>query len=203
MSEFSQERYSEHARENTVISWSQDRYIKAWNFACNAHQGQLLPGSNLAYVNHLGLVAMEAMAAIIHQERIASPDLLVGCALLHDTIEDTDVSYDELLRTFGPEIALGVAALSKNSEIGSKRAQMEESLKRIQQQPQEVWMVKLADRITNLQPPPAHWHEKKMHAYRDEAILIAQTLGEASPYLCNRLWEKIDLYKFFMNETTS
>jgi len=42
-----------------------------------------------------------------------------------------------------------------------------------------------------------------MHAYRDEAILIAQTLGGASPYLCNRLWEKIDLYKFFMNETTS
>nr|WP_320011189.1 HD domain-containing protein [uncultured Desulfobulbus sp.] len=202
MRESLEERYPVPAGGNSLV-WSQDRYIKAWNFACNAHQGQLLPGSNLAYVNHLGLVAMEVMAAIAQQERIASPDLLVGCALLHDTIEDTSVSYDELLREFGVEIAQGVAALSKNPEVGEKRAQMEESLQRIQQQPPEVWMVKLADRITNLQPPPAHWQLKQMQSYREEAILIARTLGAANPYLCNRLWEKIDLYKFFMNETRS
>ena len=202
MSEFVEERHPEPAGGNRLV-WSQDRYIKAWNFACTAHQGQLLPGSNLAYVNHLGLVAMEVMAAIAQQERIASPDLLVGCALLHDTIEDTSVSYDELLREFGVEIAQGVAALSKNPKVGDKKAQMEESLQRIQQQPQEVWMVKLADRITNLQPPPTHWQLKKIQAYREEAILIARTLGAASTYLSNRLWEKIDLYKFFMDETRS
>lgn len=42
-----------------------------------------------------------------------------------------------------------------------KKLQMQDSLRRIKSQPREVWMVKMADRITNLQPPPGHWSEEK------------------------------------------
>ena len=38
-----------------MTCWSQELYIQAWNFACAAHQGQLVPGTALAYVNHVGL----------------------------------------------------------------------------------------------------------------------------------------------------
>ncbi|MDD2468697.1 MAG: HD domain-containing protein [Desulfobulbus sp.] len=174
--------------------WNQEQYIKAWNFACAAHQGQLVPGAKLAYVNHVGLVAMEVMAAIAAGEQVANPDVLVGCALLHDTIEDTPVTFEGIALEFGAEIASGVLALSKNKELPGKEAQMRDSLARIQQQPSEVWMVKLADRITNLQPPPGDWDMEKIRQYRDEAVLIVETLGKASPYLAQRLHSKIDQY---------
>jgi len=46
--------------------WSQDNYIKAWNYASNAHNGQFVPGGNLPYINHVGLVAMETMTAVAY-----------------------------------------------------------------------------------------------------------------------------------------
>jgi (p)ppGpp synthase/HD superfamily hydrolase len=174
--------------------WNQDLFIKAWNFACEAHQGQLVPGTDLAYVNHVGLVAMETMAAITHGEAVHSPDLLVLCALLHDTIEDTSVTHDDLNREFGKDVADGVLALSKNKQLLTKDEQMQDSLNRIKQQPHEIWMVKLADRITNLQPPPAYWNDEKIRNYRKEAMLIRDELGTASEYLAMRLTTKIGRY---------
>ena len=55
-------------------------------------------------------------------------------------------------------------------------------------------MVKLADRITNLQPPPSYWTKDKIEKYRAEAIEILDALGEASGFLFSRLREKIDGY---------
>lgn len=69
---------------------NQDKYIKAWNFASLVHNGQLVPGTETPYINHIGLVAMEALSAISETDDIKSPDLLALCALLHDTIEDSN-----------------------------------------------------------------------------------------------------------------
>lgn len=82
-------------------------------------------------------------------------------ALLHDTIEDTAVTYEEITEAFGEEIAKGVVALTKNTTLGDKSAQMEDSLQRIHAQPHWVWCVKLADRITNLTGVPSHWSVTK------------------------------------------
>jgi len=180
-----------------MTCWNQELYIRAWNFACAAHQGQLVPGTRLAYVNHVGLVAMEAMAAIAAGEAVANPDLLVACALLHDTLEDTTTTFADLEQSFGVEIASGVLALTKDKNLPGKEAQMDESLARIQEQPREVWMVKLADRITNLQPPPAYWDGAKIERYRAEAVHIVETLAGASPYLSERLLQKIDQYAMY------
>jgi len=48
---------------------------------------------------------------------------------------------------------VGVSALSKDEAV-PKEKELEDSLHRIREQPAEILMVKLADRITNLQPPP-------------------------------------------------
>lgn len=175
--------------------WNQEKTIKAWNFASIAHNGQCVPGTEIPYINHIGLVAMEAMAAIAHGNDIASPDLLVSCALLHDTIEDTDISVDELEQEFGADVASGVLALSKDASLPTKAEQMTDSLRRIKSEPKEVWMVKLADRITNLQPPPKHWDKAKIANYRSEAATILATLGEANQYLADRLSNKINNYQ--------
>lgn len=182
--------------------WDQNLYQRAWNFSSRIHQGQTLPASDIPYINHLGLVAMEAMATVAHsantESAIAQPNILVLCALLHDAIEDTPTTYDEVLAEFGAEIANGVLALTKDKTRGDKTAQMQDSLQRIKQQPQEVWMVKMCDRITNLQPPPAHWDKAKIAAYQQEAQLILDALGEASEFLAARLAHKIDQYNDYL-----
>ncbi|ACA98726.1 MULTISPECIES: HD domain-containing protein [Cyanophyceae] len=177
--------------------WDQDKYQKAWNFASNAHNGQKLPGSDIPYINHLGLVAMEATATVAH-ERIDNPNILVLCALLHDVIEDTSTTFEDVKRDFGIEIADGVLALTKNTELPSKFEQMKDSINRIQLQPKEVWMVKLCDRITNLQPPPMHWDKVKIATYQSEAQFILEQLGEASPFLAQRLIVKISDYDQYL-----
>lgn len=140
--------------------WSQEKYTKAWFFAAKAHKHQKYPATDLPYIVHIGNVAMEVAHAII-QEPVTKPDLAIICALLHDTIEDTEVTYEDILQYFGTEVANGVLALSKDSSAGNKKEQMLDSLERIKKQPKEVWLVKLADRISNLGAPPAYWKKKK------------------------------------------
>jgi (p)ppGpp synthase/HD superfamily hydrolase len=55
-------------------------------------------------------------------------------------------------------------------------------------------MVKLADRITNLEEPPGYWSREKRVAYRDEARVIHQALGEAHAGLADRLQRRIEEY---------
>ena len=177
--------------------WNQDKYLEAWNFASYIHNGQKLPGSDIPYINHLGLVAMEATATVAHTN-IKNPNILVLCALLHDAIEDTPANYDDIKNNFGIEIADGVLALTKNTELPSKSEQMKDSIDRIKNQPKEVWMVKLCDRITNLQPPPKHWDNDKIAKYQNEARFILEQLGESSQFLADRLNKKIANYDQYL-----
>lgn len=178
-------------------SWSQEAYIKAYKFAAHAHLGQKWPGSDLPYLTHLSMVAMETMTAL-STEKGREGDLAMQCSLLHDTIEDTAVSYQDVEREFGKAVADGVLALSKNENL-EKKLQMPESLQRILKQPQEIWMVKMADRITNLQEPPSHWNSQKVAKYRQEATCIYEMLKEASPFLARRLQEKIEHYQLYID----
>ena len=184
-------------KDKFMKSWDQEKYLKAWNYASAIHNGQTLPGSDVPYINHLGLVAMEASAAIANSE-IKHPDILVLCALLHDSIEDTSATYEDIKKSFGIEIAEGVLSLTKNTELPSKILQMEDSISRIKKQAKEVWMVKLCDRITNLQPPPKHWDKEKIAKYQNEARFILEQLGEASPLLADRLKIKIVEYDQYL-----
>ena len=172
--------------------WSQDLYQKAIRFAGDVHGNQEIPGTNLPYIVHLSNVCMEVMAAVCSGET-RNPDLAVICALLHDTIEDAGVTADEIEQLFGKDVADGVLSLSKDSGI-SKELRMEECIERIKLQPEEVWMVKLADRVTNLQPPPSHWTDEKILSYRKEAEYILEQLGSASTLPRERLEQKIKNY---------
>ncbi len=176
--------------------WSQDRYTKAYRFAAQAHHGQLVPGTDLPYIMHLSFVSMEVIACL-EREKDRDGDLAVQCALLHDVIEDTPVTYQDVEREFGPSVAQGVLALTKNESLAKER-RMQDSLLRIRQQPGEIWIVKLADRICNLAPPPAHWNREKIERYREEAIEIYAALSAASNYLGRRLAMKIEEYKRYV-----
>lgn len=172
--------------------WSPDLYLRAARFAARAHHGQRLPGSELPYLLHACQVASEVQAALA-AEPAERPDLAVACALLHDVLEDTKVGRAEIAAAFGEAVAAGVEALSKEPSLPKPEA-MADSLRRIRTQPREVWLVKLADRIVNLEPPPHYWTPEKIEAYRAEAEVIAAALSPASPYLTARLRARIAGY---------
>lgn len=176
----------------------QSTYQHAIKFAAAKHAAinQTIPGTNLPYVVHLSNVAMEILAAHAAApiERI---NFTIQLALLHDTLEDTDVTLEELQNEFGHDVAGGIAALTKNKEL-PKPERMADSLARIKSSPKEVWAVKLADRITNLQEPPKHWNTPKKEAYLKEANLILTELTGANAYLEERLKQKLVEYQAYV-----
>ena len=100
------------------------------------------------------------LATIAHGQEVANANLALQCAL-HDVLEDTRVRYEQVRDEFGEAVAQGVLALTVDKRL-PRSEQMAECLPRIRQQPAEIWMVKLADRITNLQPPPRHWSKARI-----------------------------------------
>ncbi len=180
----------------------QTKYQKAIKFAAKKHAdiNQLIPGTNLPYVVHLSNVAMEILIAAQKTENFDS-EFAIQVALLHDILEDTETTFDEIVSEFGNNIAEAVLALTKNSKI-QKEDKMDDSLNRIKKLSKEVWAVKLADRITNLQAPPEHWSFDKITEYQKQAILIYNSLKGGNEYLEDRLWERtLDYLKYCVTDT--
>lgn len=114
------------------------------------------------------------------------------------TLEDTNTTFEELELEFGLDVAEGVSALTKNSNL-PKEEKMLDSLSRISKLKKEVWAVKLADRITNLQKPPKTWDNLKRRKYKDEAAIILEQLKGGNAYLENRLRSKIEEYEQYLD----
>lgn len=182
--------------------FSIDELQKTWYLASKLHNGQKYggqkEGEQVEYINHIGSVTFEVLAAIAQTTGI-NADLAMKCAILHDTIEDTPFCYEEVIQHFGKEVADGVLALTKNDQIKGKEAKMKDSLQRIKAQPQEIWAVKMADRICNLSAPPYYWTKEKKQKYQQEAQLIYEELKEGNLYLAKRLAKKIEAYKRYFD----
>jgi guanosine-3',5'-bis(diphosphate) 3'-pyrophosphohydrolase len=174
----------------------QESYKKALAFAAEKHQGQLLPGTSLPYLVHVTNVAMEVTVAGMNSSHFNLP-FAASVGLLHDTLEDTSTSYNELEKQFGKEIAEAVLALTKFPTL-PKEEQIKDSVRRIKTLPKEVWAVKLADRITNLQAPPLEWDFKKRKRYMCDAEMIHTELKEGNQFLAERLASKLIEYQQFV-----
>jgi (p)ppGpp synthase/HD superfamily hydrolase len=172
--------------------WSPDRFASTLDFAATAHGEQKITGSGRPYVVHLVKVAAEVLNAWT-ESRDFDVELAVTCALLHDSMEDAGVTREQLAARFGEAVASGVQALTKDHQL-EKSVRMGDSLRRLQSQPRAVQVVKLADRITNLEPPPSSWTKEKRLAYRDEARLIGEALGSAHAGLAARLEARRQAY---------
>ena len=173
----------------------QSIYQKTIAFAAE-HHGQQKTPNGFSYIVHLSNVAMEVFMAY-KEEPNFNIEFAIQLALLHDVLEDTPLSFKELEDTFGNIVATGVLALTKNASL-DKKDQMQDSLDRILQQGTEVAIVKLCDRITNLQKPPLKWNKEKIKKYHLQAVTIAQALEGKNAYLDNRIQEKIKAYTAFV-----
>ena len=174
--------------------WKNDKFKKVLFFATEAHKNQKMGWPlDTPYLAHIYGVTMYAVNGAIDDNVQIDFDFLVQVAMLHDVLEDTSVTFAELARPFGSKVAEAVQALTKNPNLPSEQ-QMPDSIQRIKQQPAEVWMVKLADRLFNLRERPQTWAREKQEMYKQEAYLILNELGGMSNTLYNQLYQAIEQY---------
>ena len=163
-------------------------------FFANTHHGdqKMSHPENMSYSAHYFGVTLTAInfAGLIKN---VDYELLICCALLHDTLEDTSASHAEITEKFGKTIADGVLALTKNKYI-EKQDQMQDSLNRILMQPKEVAIVKMADRYFNIRDRVPTWTTEKQKEYKQEAQLICDILGKKLPEIQKILQLQIDRY---------
>ena len=162
-------------------------------FASEAHKDQKMFEPEVPYVTHIVSVAENVLEAYLNGDEKFDLDYALKLALLHDTMEDTSVTYDILLAKYGKDIADGVRALSKDETL-PKDEQMQHSLDNIKKCRKEVGIVKLADRTFNMYSKPKCWDENKYAFYLWEAKLILDNLKGYNKYLENKLSQRIENY---------
>lgn len=117
-------------------------------FAVEAHRNTERRGKGFPYIVH-PMEAVEIVATITNDQE------LLAAAILHDTIEDTDVTYEQLKREFGDRIADIVYAESDRfvegvSEENSWHARKQAAITRLAEAPHDAKVVAMGDKLSNM-----------------------------------------------------
>lgn len=156
--------------------------FRALAFAAHKHRDQRRKDAEASpYINH-PIALAEVLAG---EGRVADAEVLAA-ALLHDTIEDTDTSLEELRAQFGERIAGMVAEVTDDKNLPKaerKRLQIVHAA----EISDGAKLVKLADKICNLRDvadrPPAKWDLQRRQEYFEWARQVIDRLRGAHPGL--------------------
>lgn len=159
------------------------KLLECWDFASKHHKGQWY-GSK-PYMYHLKKVSDVALDLKFTDESI-----LMSC-LLHDIIEDTEISYKDVKENFGEEVAEIVYCVT--DELGrSRKERKSKTYKKIRNNPKSI-VVKLCDRISNITESMGseNYNLKLMKMYLDEHIdFVNGVSNEDSLDLTTKCWIK-------------
>jgi len=136
------------------------KLLECWDFASKHHKGQWY--GDKPYMYHLKKVSDVALDFGYTDESI-----LMSC-LLHDIIEDTEVTYKDVKEKFGEEVAEIVYCVT--DELGrSRKERKSKTYKKIRNNPKSI-VVKLCDRISNITESMGNdnYNLKLMKMYLDE-----------------------------------
>jgi guanosine-3',5'-bis(diphosphate) 3'-pyrophosphohydrolase len=162
--------------------------LRAASFAADRHRDQRRKGSDESpYINHPFAVA----SALCDEGGVTDGELLAA-ALLHDTIEDTATTEEELRKAFGTRIAGIVAELTDDKNL-SKAERKRIQLDNAALVSKDAQQLKIADKLCNLREilssPPADCPLFRKHQYFDWAKAVVDQVRESNP----RLAEKFDM----------
>jgi GTP pyrophosphokinase/guanosine-3',5'-bis(diphosphate) 3'-pyrophosphohydrolase len=148
---------------------------KAYNFALDAHQNQIRE-EGVPYIIH-----PVAVAKILTELKLDSATITTG--LLHDTIEDTKVTYENVKKEFGEEVANLVDGVTKISELETKAssASKAENFRKLILATSKdilVLQVKIADRIHNMRTIDAIFKVEKKERIAKETMEIYAPLAD-------------------------
>lgn len=148
---------------------------RATLFSAVAHQHQrrkanaATTGKKIPYINH----PIETMNILIQHGGVSDPNTLAA-AVLHDTIEDTNVTYAQLVEEFGKHIADIVQECSDDKKL-DKVTRKKLQLEHVKHASKEAKLVKLADKYSNSSsPPPNNWSEDELKGYRVWSFAVCQ-----------------------------
>lgn len=133
--------------------------IRAYEFASKAHRG-VKRKSGEPYITHP--LAVACILAEMH----ADVDTIVA-GLLHDVVEDTDITVEEILKKFNPTVARlvdGVTKLPKFSVNNDKKSTEEANMRKISESiifDIRIMIIKLADRLHNMRTLEHHKPDKQ------------------------------------------
>lgn len=154
----------------TDLTTSNDLICRAFDFAYRLHEGQYR-ASGEAYIAH-----PIAVAGILRD--LGGSSSMIAAGFLHDVVEDTEVSLEEIEQHFGPEVrglVEGVTKLSK-FKFSSKTEQQAENFRRMflaMAKDIRVIVVKLADRLHNMQTLEHLAPEKQRRIARETRDIFA------------------------------
>ena len=154
-----------------------DRLGEAVTFALRFHGDQRRP-TGTPYLEHL----LEALEVLVRGAGVTDPDVLCA-AVLHDVVEDTPCTIAGVRAAFGERVAELVSWVTKpEAEAGAdKKAVKEAYLERLADAPGDAILVKLADRVSNVQTLRNLALPKQREYY-------AQTVKYIVPLAASRDW---------------
>ncbi len=137
---------------------------RAADYAARQHVAQKRKGERgEPYVNHL----TEVSALLAEATDGDDVELVMG-GLLHDTLEDTDATYDDLVQRFGADVAALVAEVTDDKSLPKqerKRLQIEKT----PHKSRRAKLLKIADKTSNLRSlvsdPPTGWTAERLRDY--------------------------------------
>ena len=137
--------------------------LKAVNFAAIKHRDQRRKDADASpYINHpIEVAELLASAGVTDTETLQA-------AILHDTIEDTDTTREELEKAFGTEVRQLVEQVTDDKSL-SKEERKQLQIEHAPTLPVNAREIKIADKISNLlgitYSPPADWPLKRKREY--------------------------------------
>ena len=157
-----------------------DLLDRAIVFAVRAHAGVERRGKGFPYIVH----PMEAMSIA---STMTSDQEILAAAALHDVVEDTDITLDDIRSQFGDRVAKLVDTESdRPGKVEDWRARKEDSLKRLSAASRDEKIVALGDKLSNMRAIARdyttegesfwerfHVKDKSVHAWRYHALLDA------------------------------
>lgn len=186
-----------------------DKIMQAYRLADEAHKGQLRSSGD-PYISHPLAVASILVDYCMDTDTIVS-------ALLHDVVEDTEITLEEIKKKFGDDVALMVDGVTKIGlvPLNTKEEQQAENIRKIlmaMSKDIRVIIIKLADRLHNmrtLDARPPHKQRKTSLETMNFYAPIAHRLGMSDvkeemediaihyldPYGCKEIERQLDLHK--------
>lgn len=126
------------------------KILKALEFAKLKHEGQVRKVSNEPYFSHPLIVSY----LLVSFKDSKNLDDLICASLLHDTLEDTDTTFEEIAKEFGPLVANIVYELTSDKDEIEKIGKKEYLMKKMIHMSSYALTIKLVDRLSNVMDSP-------------------------------------------------
>ncbi len=157
-------------------------FVKAVAFAADKHRTQRRKDADASpYINH-----PIALANVLANEGGVTDVVVLSAAVLHDTIEDTNTTAEELTAIFGPKITATVLDVTDDKSL-DKHVRKQRQIEHAPHISKEAKLVKLADKICNLRDilasPPADWSPERKQGYFDWAAKVVAGVRGVHPEL--------------------